>query len=95
MNVNDIVGTVEPMDAEVQARMLYWRSRRGLLELELLLGPFVRECYADLSAEAQRSYARLLDCDDVDIYDWLQNRSQPEDGSLDSIVALVRKRNAG
>ena len=94
MNVNDIPGSVEPMDAGATAGRLFWRSRRGLLELELLLVPFMRERYADLPTEVQRSVARLLEFEDVDIYDWLQGRSQPPDEPLVSIVALIGSHNA-
>lgn len=95
MNVSDIPGSVETMDFPVHINLLYWRSRRGLLELELLLVPFLRERYADLSQQAQRSYARLLEFEDPDIYDWIQERSQPDDESLVSIVALIRAHNSG
>jgi antitoxin CptB len=81
------------VDAEVKARRLYWRSRRGLLELELLLVPFVRERYGNLSEEAQRSYEMLVEHEDLDIYDWLQGRAQPGDESLAAIVALIRDHN--
>ena len=83
------------MDCEATAKRLYWRSRRGLLELELLLVPFVRERYAQLSPDAQSSYARLLEHEDLDIYDWLQGRSQPDDQSMAVIVALIREHNTG
>ena len=93
MNVSGFTGSVEPVDAQVKARQLYWRSRRGLLELELLLVPFMRDCYGELSPETQRSYAKLLESEDLDIYDWLQGRCQPDDESLVPIVALIRRHN--
>jgi antitoxin CptB len=95
VNVSDIPGSVEAVDSPADVKRLYWRSRRGLLELELLLVPFVRECYADLPRDAQCSYARLLEFEDLDIYDWIQNRSQPDDESLVSIIALIRAHNSG
>ena len=93
MNVSGITGSVEPVDIQADSRRLYWRSRRGLLELELLLVPFVLDCYADLDEQAQRSYARLLEFEDMDIYDWLQGRSHPEDETLAAIVALIGAHN--
>ncbi|MDH3644527.1 MAG: succinate dehydrogenase assembly factor 2 [Gammaproteobacteria bacterium] len=94
MNVSGITASVEPVDHQTKAKQLYWRSRRGLLELELLLVPFVRDCYADLPEDAQRSYAALLELEDLDIYDWLQGRAEPEDESLVSIVERIREHNA-
>jgi len=43
---------------------LRWRSRRGLLELELLLRPYVEAELAGLGAEDVRAYDRLLERDD-------------------------------
>ena len=71
-------------------QQLRWRSRRGLLELELLLLPFAQQRLAELSPEQLDSYEQLLECEDLDIYDWLQQRSQPTDASLQMIVDLVR-----
>jgi antitoxin CptB len=74
---------------------LRWRSRRGLLELELLLRPFVGARLASLSPGEKRDYARLLEHDDCDIYDWLMGRDEPDDAALVAIVRSVRAASAG
>lgn len=48
------------------------RSRRGLLELDLLLVPFVHAVYAELSEVQQRMYEQLLREDDVVLLEWLK-----------------------
>lgn len=82
------------MDVETGHGRIYWRSRRGLLELELLLIPFARDCFAGLRDDEQDSYVRLLEHDDLDIYDWIQDRCEPEDQSLRAIVARIRQHNS-
>lgn len=72
---------------------LRWRSRRGLLELELLLLPFVRKRLASLSAADKALYARLLEHDDCDIFDWIQARAAPDDPELVDLVAAIRAAN--
>ena len=72
---------------------LRWRSRRGLLELELLLRPFVSTRLASLSVAEKHHYARLLEHDDCDIYDWLMDRDAPEDPQLVDMVRAVRAAN--
>lgn len=67
-----------------------WRSRRGLLELELLLLPFLQTGLTALDEERLASYARLLECDDWDIFEWLQERATPP-AELAGIVAHVRR----
>lgn len=81
------------MGDDIDAR-LKWRSRRGLLELELALAPFVEQRLAQLPARDKARYARLLEHDDCDIYDWVQGRSEPTDPELAAIVADVRASGA-
>jgi antitoxin CptB len=73
----------------------YWRSRRGLLELDLLLPPFVQARFDSLSSAQKFVLQRLLDCDDHDIWDWYQRRGVPDDAGLAEIVDLVRTFNDG
>jgi antitoxin CptB len=74
-------------------RRLCWRSRRGMLELDLALLPFVERRLVALTAVEQARYGRLLDHDDWDIYDWILGRSAPPTADLASIVAAVRAAN--
>ena len=67
-----------------------WRSRRGLLELELLLLPFVRMQLASLDDEMLAGFAQLLERDDWDIFEWLQERATPP-ADLAGIVVHVRQ----
>lgn len=68
---------------------IYWRSRRGLTELELKLVPFVRDCFHDLSAEEQALYEELLDWEDLDLYDLLQGRISSDDSLVTQLVAKI------
>ena len=82
---------MELTDAETDyLQQLRWRSRRGLLELELLLLPFARDRLASLSAADRQSSEQLLACEDLDIYDWLQQRARPPNASLQQMVELIR-----
>ncbi|MYD96665.1 MAG: succinate dehydrogenase assembly factor 2 [Gammaproteobacteria bacterium] len=54
-----------------------WRSRRGMLELDLLLVDFARARYPLLPSTDQRAYQRLLGLEDRVIWDWLQRQSKP------------------
>lgn len=73
---------------------LIWRSRRGLLELDLLLPPFIRSEGPHFTAEQCAHYGRLLDCEDQDIWAWLQGSSDPPDHQLAAIVDDIRAFNA-
>ena len=83
------------MDTMLDERHLdraLWRSRRGMLELDLLLVDFARRRYAELDQADQAAYQRLLEQDDWVIWDWLQ-RQVPPAAAYDRIVELVRAFN--
>lgn len=67
-----------------------WASRRGMLELDLILLPFVENIYPGLSPEDQLSYQQLMLCEDQDMYAWFMRREDPSDSRLQRIVDLVR-----
>lgn len=85
-----MAGHPSDSDADSQTRRLQWRSRRGMLELELALAPFVQRRLQGLCAEDRDHYARLLEHDDWDIFDWMQGRADPPDPALAAIIAEIR-----
>ncbi len=51
------------MVEDVELNRLYWHSRRGMLELDVLLVPFVREVYPHLNDVDRDCYnARIRTC---------------------------------
>ena len=70
---------------------LYWRSRRGLTEVELKLVPFFERCFEGLADADRQAYARLLEREDWQLHDWLQGRSEPAEPHLARIVGLIRR----
>ncbi len=68
-----------------------WGSRRGMLELDLMLLPFVEARYRQLAPADQQLYQRLLTCEDQDLFAWLVHRAVPEDHELAAMVRLIRE----
>jgi antitoxin CptB len=66
-----------------------WASRRGMLELDLVLEPFVVSCYAALNTRDRARFQQLLRCEDQDLFAWFLRREQPEDEELKAIVGTV------
>ena len=79
------------MDDRTEFNRLSWHSRRGMLEIDVMLMPFTQDQYLSLSADDQKAYRRLLDCEDQDIWEWLRGFRLPDDQDLARIVMLVRK----
>ena len=46
-----------------------WRCRRGLLELDIVLGRFIEQHYAGLDAVEQVAFDALLDLPDTELWD--------------------------
>lgn len=70
-------------------KKMYWHSRRGMLELDLILVPFAESVLETLPVSMQQAYARLLMEEDQDIYQWLVQRVPVPDATLQPIVDTV------
>lgn len=64
---------------------LRWACRRGMLELDLLLLPFLENHYANLNEEEKIQFEQLLTCNDQDLYCWLIKR-EPTFGAEFSLI---------
>lgn len=70
-------------------KRLYWHSRRGMWELDLLLIPFLEQCYGDLDEADQAAFRALILEEDQDLFGWLMRREWPEDPQLRRIVKMI------
>lgn len=80
------------MTDATELNRLFWHSRRGMLELDVLLVPFVREVFASLGEADQQCYRKLLECEDQDMFGWFMQREEPEDPDLRHIVRMILDR---
>ncbi len=76
-------------------KRLQWHSRRGMLELDVLLGPFTDKIYNSLSEQDQQGYKDLIDCEDPDLFSWFMSENRPEDPQLSRMVDLVLNHARG
>ncbi|WP_136246902.1 succinate dehydrogenase assembly factor 2 [Halomonas borealis] len=70
-------------------KRLYWHSRRGMWELDLLLIPFLEQRYDGLDEHDQAVYRSLIDEEDQDLFAWLMRREWPEDPERRRIVKMI------
>ncbi|WP_020405547.1 succinate dehydrogenase assembly factor 2 [Hahella ganghwensis] len=80
------------MSSQADFNRLFWHSRRGMLELDVLLVPFLKEAYPHLPDEDKERYERLLECEDTDMFQWFMQKSTPEDPDLARIVKIILDR---
>ena len=53
-----------------------WRSRRGLLELDIVLGRFIDGEYVRLDEAGQRAFEELLDMPDNTLWDMIAGSAE-------------------
>lgn len=65
------------MTGEISMNRLRWLCRRGMLELDSWLTRFLDNRYAVLPTAQQAVFIRLLNQDDMALFDWITGASAP------------------
>jgi len=68
---------------------LRWHCRRGMLELDLMLLPFVDGYYGQLSKEQQQAFINLLSESDQDLWQWLSGTATPTVREYEALIKLI------
>ena len=79
---------MKPM--KFDAKKLQWACRRGMLELDVMLKPYLDKVYPSLNEAHQAIFRRLLDQQDQSLFEWLTARNTPEDAELADMVNRIR-----
>ncbi|MCD9458549.1 succinate dehydrogenase assembly factor 2 [Marinibactrum halimedae] len=69
---------------------LMWASRRGMLELDLVLQPFIENVYDSLKDDDKLLFEKLLECEDQDMFTWFIDKVDPEASDILHIVKIIR-----
>lgn len=80
------------MTEVVNKSRLLWACRRGMLELDVLFMPFVKEAFDDLSNTDQFTFQRLLTCEDPELFAWFMGHKVCPDAELAKIIDVILKR---
>lgn len=86
-------------DLEIRRRQLRFRAwHRGTREADLLLGPFA-DAFLPACAPAQvEAFARLLEVEDPDLWDWVTGQKPPapehEGPVLAALLRFVKERQS-
>jgi antitoxin CptB len=76
--------------SSVEINRLFWGSRRGMLELDLVLMPFLENIYPTLEQADKERYWLLLEEQDQDLFAWFMRRENPASSELQRIVDIIR-----
>lgn len=72
-----------------------WAARRGMLELDLVLGPFVERCYPELDEADRYRFQQLMQFEDQQLYAWLMRREEPSEDVRVIVDRIVEFTTAG
>jgi antitoxin CptB len=71
---------------------LRWRCRRGMKELDLLLGRWIDEAWPAAGEAERRAFESLLEQPDPDLADWLIGGARPADAARAALVDDILRR---
>ncbi|MBU0621144.1 MAG: succinate dehydrogenase assembly factor 2 [Gammaproteobacteria bacterium] len=67
-----------------------WRCRRGLLELDIVLGRFVEQRYAGMDRGQCEAFDELLDLPDTVLWDLVTGKKEPEHEHLRPVLEWLQ-----
>jgi len=71
-------------------KRMRWRCRRGLLELDIFLQPFVALHYASLSDAEILAFDELLDMPDNTLWDMMTGRQQTDNQAQQALLDKIK-----
>jgi antitoxin CptB len=67
-----------------------WRSRRGLLELDIVLGRFIETHYAQLDETERQVFEEMLDMPDNPLWDLIAGRQEATQAEQQVLLEKIR-----
>lgn len=68
---------------------LLWKCRRGMLELDVILGGFLEHGYEALTEQQKVLFDQLLEEQDPTLFSWFLTREKPEDQQMAALVQFI------
>jgi antitoxin CptB len=76
----------------IEVQRLKWRSRRGLLELDIIFERFWKSAGDEMTEDDAQALERLLLLPDNDLLDLVMGRAQAPDDRLRDMVHKLRSQ---
>ena len=70
-------------------KKILWQCRRGLWELDQILLPFVENDFEHLNKEDQLLFQKLLQYEDIELFDIFVNKIDPIDNEYRDLTVLI------
>ena len=69
---------------------LRWRCRRGMRELDQLLGRWLEAAWRQSPSAERAVFLRLLDCEDDTLWRWFLGHEVAADVEIDALIQRIR-----
>lgn len=79
-------GTLNP-----EFKRMRWRARRGLLELDIVLGRFIEAHYAGLKDAEKSIFDEFLDMPDNLLWDMISGRQDAASGEQQALLNKIKE----
>jgi antitoxin CptB len=77
--------------ADFNMARLRWRCRRGMRELDVMLGRYLDRVWAAASPAERDAFLQLVELQDPDLFGYLVGRAAPAEESQRAIIACIRR----
>ncbi len=74
----------------VSKEKLYWRARRGMLELDIMLQSFLDKTYDELTDSDKEAFVEVLNFSDQDLLELLLAREQADCAVISNVIQKIR-----
>ncbi len=78
-------------DNQVSQARLRWQCRRGMLELDALLGDFLDSGFALLNTNEQLTFRKILDYPDQLLFDYFFGQGKPVDKDVAHVIERIQQ----
>ena len=76
--------------ADKDLERVRWRARRGLLELDIVLGRFIETCYIQLGESEKQAFEAMLDMPDNPLWDMIAGRQEATHDEWQLLLEKIR-----
>lgn len=84
------VNPIPALSVENELSRLRWQCRRGMLELDALLGDFVDHHYQHLDTQQQKIFKQVLNFPDQLLFDYFFGNAKPIDKDISHVIERIR-----
>ena len=89
--MNDMFVDNDHQSLQKEIARLKWQCRRGMLELDSMLQPFLDKSYKNITTKEKSIFVTLLDYPDQELLEYLMLRKAPDEKEFTHVITKIRE----